>query len=423
MSGVRISLPRPLFLYPYTCPNTARRRESTVTRRCVLTDRSDSLTTQTFHCDTLFDGERLLADQHVSVSEGRIQAIEPASSSADSATRRAALLVPGFVDLQVNGGGGVLFNEAPTVETLSTIAQAHRQGGTVGFLPTLISGSTDQITRAIQAVEDAMAAGVPGVLGIHLEGPWLSRARHGAHDARSLDVPTEAAINLFASLRGGKTLVTLAPEVAGDDVVRALTERGVVVSGGHSEADLDVCLRSLDAGMRGFTHLFNAMPPMLSRDPGMVGAALADDRAWFGIIADGHHVHPASVRAAVRAKPAGGALLVTDAMSTVGAPEAAFSLAGETVSLRDGRLATPEGTLAGAHLTMLDAINNVTDFAAIDWFEAVRMGSTYPAKALSLDGELGSIREGGRASFLILDDSRRLLETVVDGVAYSVTSD
>lgn len=357
-------------------------------------------------------------DQCVRVDGGRIAEVAPVVGEKPVHAQRVALMVPGLVDLQVNGGGGVLFNQAPSVDTLATMATAHQAGGTVGFLPTLISGASDEIAAAIAAVDAAMTAGVPGILGIHLEGPWLNRARRGAHPVERIDAPSGEGVALFASLGRGKTLVTLAPEVAGEGVIRDLVARGVIVSGGHSEADLDITRQALAAGMTGFTHLFNAMPPLLSRDPGMVGAALADDKSWFGIIADGHHVHPASVRAAVRAKCRGGAVLVTDAMSTVGAPEATFRLAGQEVSLTDGRLVTPDGTLAGAHLDMLTAVNNVAGYADIDWFEALRMGGLYPARALGLHEELGMLRPGYRASMLVLDTERRLQETWIDGARY-----
>ncbi len=382
---------------------------------CVRCAKESSLPDQTFHCAEFFDGEQLLTNQLVHMADGRIAAIEAAAAGAATGAEPVELLVPGLIDLQVNGGGGALFNAAPSVETIRTIAAAHRTFGTTGFLPTLISDSNDAISSAIAAVAAAIGQGVPGVLGIHLEGPCLNSARRGVHDAARFVTPTDADVDLFASLRVGRTLVTLAPEVAGNEVIAALEARGVIVSGGHSEADYDTTCAALDAGMRGFTHLFNAMPPLLSRAPGMVGAAIARDDCWFGIIADGHHVHPASLRAAVRAKPRGGALLVTDAMPTVGAPDAAIEVALGEVTLEGGKLTTPDGTLAGSHLDMLSAVNNAARFAGIDWFEALRMGSLYPARALGLDGELGMLRPGYRATCLVLDAQRRLRETWVDG--------
>ncbi|NND67121.1 MAG: N-acetylglucosamine-6-phosphate deacetylase [Halioglobus sp.] len=381
------------------------------------------LASHVLHCSQLFDGEHLLEDQLVHVEQGRISRVVACPESPGEGVPSVPLLVPGLVDLQVNGGGGVLFNEAPTLATLETMAAAHRAGGTVGFLPTLISGRREEIAAAIDAVAAATNAGSPGVLGIHLEGPWLNQSRRGAHAGARLDVPTQEDVALCSSLVRGKTLVTLAPEIAGEDTIRALAARGVIVCGGHSEADLECTRRALQAGMSGFTHLFNAMPPLLSRDPGMVGAALTEDDAWFGIIADGHHVHPVTVRAAVRAKQPARAVLVTDAMSTVGAPDATFRLADAEVALRDGRLSMPDGTLAGAHLDMLSAVNNVARFADIDWFEAVRMGSLYPARALGLEAELGRVAAGYRASFLVLGAQRMLRETWVDGVRYVIAAD
>ncbi|MFT4614619.1 MAG: N-acetylglucosamine-6-phosphate deacetylase [Bacteroidia bacterium] len=372
-------------------------------------------------CKQIFDGEQLLVDHAVVLEGQRIAAVLPAS---DAPTSDAAidygdcLLAPGFIDLQVNGGGGVLFNAAPDVATLRTIADAHRTYGTTGFLPTLISDRPEVMRNAIDAVAQAMAEGVPGVLGIHLEGPCLNPARAGVHEAQRFQRADDATLQLLCSLAGGKTLVTLAPEVVGKEAITQLRDAGLVVCAGHSEADYEQTRQALAAGLQGFTHLFNAMPPLLSRAPGMVGAAIEDDASWFGIIADGHHVHPATLKIAVRAKCRGGALLVTDAMPTVGAVDASFELAGERISAVDGRLATADGTLAGAHLDMLTAVHNVAEFADLDWFEALRMASVYPARALGLDHELGAVRAGLRASLLVLDAGHRVVDTWVDGERY-----
>jgi N-acetylglucosamine-6-phosphate deacetylase len=325
-------------------------------------------------------------------------------------------LIPGFIDLQVNGGGGVLFNDAPSVDTLLAIGAAHRQFGTTGFLPTVVSDDFAVMQRAIGAVEQAIREAVPGVLGIHLEGPYLNVKHKGIHDARKFRQLDQDGLALLTSLTAGKTVVTLAPELTTPDKIRALAERGVIVCGGHSGADYDQARVALAAGMSGFTHLYNAMTPLQSRQPGMVGAALDDDESWFGIIADGYHIHPASFRVAVAAKRTGRAVLITDAMPTVGSPLTAFTFGGETITLDNGKLTNAAGTLAGSNLDMLTAVNNAARFARIDWWEAVRMATMYPARALELDHELGAIRQGYRASLLALDHQRHIRASWIDGI-------
>jgi N-acetylglucosamine-6-phosphate deacetylase len=232
-------------------------------------------------------------------------------------TVTGGMLMPGFIDTQVNGGGGVLFNDAPTVETLATMAAAHRRFGTTALLPTLISDDLDKVGAAIAAVDAAIEAGVPGIIGIHLEGPFLNAGKKGIHDAGKFRVLDAAAIELLSSLKHGKTLVTLAPELAPEGAIQSLTDRGVIVAAGHTLATFADIERAQQEGLRGVTHLFNAMSPMEGRNPGVVGAALSSD-LYAGIIVDGHHVHPASLRAAYAAKGADRLMLVTDAMSTVG---------------------------------------------------------------------------------------------------------
>ena len=244
----------------------------------------------------VFTGETVL-DQHRIVVEGeRIVSVEPMGlptpAGAQVQDLGGATLVPGFIDLQVNGGGGLLFNQAPEVDTIARIGSVHRQFGTTGFLPTLVSTGNTTMERGIEAVEQALQDSLPGVLGIHLEGPYLNTQRRGVHSAAAIRPFESADLSRLCSLKRGRTLVTLAPELIEPDIITSLTSQGVIVAGGHSQADYEQTRRALAAGMSGFTHLFNAMPPLLSREPGMVGAALEDEGSWFGIIADGHHVHP-----------------------------------------------------------------------------------------------------------------------------------
>ena len=355
----------------------------------------------------------------VLVDGARIVDIVPAGDTRLHDAHRfdlaGALLAPGFIDCQVNGGGGVLFNDAPTVETIACIGAAHARFGTTGFLPTLISDDAAVMRTAIRAVDAALEAGVPGVLGIHLEGPWLAPERRGIHDAAKFLAPGTDDIALAASLRNGKTLVTLAPERVGNAAIRALTDAGVIVAAGHTAADYATVRHAFDAGLRGFTHLFNAMTPLASREPGVVGAALDDAGSWCGLIVDGFHLHPAALRIALAAKTNGKLFLVTDAMPPVGSDRDTFVLNGETITCRDGRCVNAGGTLAGSALDMAAAVRNTIAQAGIDRAEALRMASTYPADFLGVASNHGRIAAGCRADFVVLDEALNVRETWIGG--------
>ena len=270
---------------------------------------------------------------------------------------------------------------------------------------------------AVDTVRRARLKRVPGILGLHLEGPFLNPERCGAHDAAKLRVIDDEGIDILTSLgRDAVTLVTLAPELTSPEVIERLCSAGVIVFAGHSEADYEQCRQAVAAGLSGFTHLFNAMPPVMGRAPGMVGAALDLDETVFSIIADGHHVHPASLRAALGAKRRGGAVLVTDAMPTVGSTLRRFELGGERVELARGVLRNARGSLAGSHLNMFDAVRNTMRVAGLDWREAVRMASAYPARALGVADRRGYLFPGYRADLVEFDQDMVLHRTWVAGV-------
>jgi N-acetylglucosamine-6-phosphate deacetylase len=340
------------------------------------------------------------------VIEGdRIAEVRPPAAGERGLDLKGDYLLPGFIDTQVNGGGGALFNDAPTVEAIATIGAAHRRFGTTGFLPTLISDDLSAVARAIEAVDAAIAAGVPGVLGIHIEGPFLNANRKGIHDASKFRVLDDAAFELLTSLKRGRTLVTLAPEATTPAMIRRLVEAGVVVAAGHTNADYAGIRQALDAGLTGFTHLFNAMSPLTSREPGAVGAALEDGASWCGLIADGRHVHPAVLRIALRARRLDHFMLVTDALSAVGTVEKSFTVQGRAIRVVDGVCVDENGTLAGSDLDMAAAVRNIMDFAGLSLAEATSMASAAPAAFLGLADDVGTIEPGRRADLVQANDA------------------
>jgi N-acetylglucosamine-6-phosphate deacetylase len=354
----------------------------------------------------------------VLIENGRIRGIvESDAIPAGAQTRDLAngLLLPGFIDTQVNGGGGVLFGDTPTVDALREIGAAHARFGTAGFLPTLISGDFSLIRAAIAAVEAAIETGVPGVLGIHIEGPFLNEARKGIHDASKFRKLDDEAFALLTSVRRGKTMVTLAPEETTPETIAALAKAGVIVSAGHTDATYAQIHAALGHGLTGFTHLFNAMSPLRAREPGTVGAALDDAESYCGIIVDGKHVDPATLRIALRCKRADRIMLVTDAMPSVGAVNKRFALQGRMITVKDGVCVAPDGTLAGSDLDMASAVRNAMAMLGLDLNTAVSMAARNPAAFLGLSGDVGALREGLRANLVCVDDAMSVRETWIDG--------
>jgi N-acetylglucosamine-6-phosphate deacetylase len=355
-------------------------------------------------CCVVIDGERISA----------ISATAPAN--AQGVDLGGQLLLPGFIDVQVNGGGGRLFNDDPSVETIATIAAAHRRFGTTGLLPTLISDDFSIIERGIAAVDEAIKGSVPGVLGIHIEGPFLSKARRGIHLASMLQQFEDRFVELLRSARHGCTLVTLAPECVSPAQIARLVEAGAIVSAGHSDADYETVRAAIDAGMTGFTHLFNGMSQLTNRAPGMVGAALEDRSTYAGIIVDGHHIHPATFRVAISAKGTDRLMLVTDAMPTVGGAEREFLLQGRAIRRDGDRLVSEDGVLAGSTLTMAAAVANAIDQGQLTLAAAVEMASSSPAHFLGIGAETGAIAPGRRADLIAMRNDFAVTGTWIGGV-------
>lgn len=350
----------------------------------------------------VFTGSELLGETSVHIADGRIIALKPGASPG--AMRLDGLLAPGLVDVQVNGGGGVLFNDTPTVEALLAITKAHARFGVTAIMATLISDERSKITAAFDAVEQAVRNGMPGLLGLHVEGPWLSSPRRGVHPEKFLRPLDMDDMRQLTRERSFPVMVTLAPEQASPEQVKTLTDHGVVVSMGHTAASHEAVEALLAAGARGFTHLFNAMPPLEGRNPGPVGVALAHREAWAGLILDGIHVHPVSARAALAAKSASRMILVSDAMATVGSDDPGMTLFGERIAVSDGALRTSAGTLAGAHLDLSLAARNAVTKLGATREQALRMASTTPAEFLRQDDHHGRIAVGNRADLILLDD-------------------
>lgn len=369
----------------------------------------------------IFDGDLWHEHSALLISDGRIAAIasyRDVPAEARILPMDGLSLVPGFVDLQVNGGGGVLLNERPDVEGIRTICAAHARFGTTALLPTLITDSVAVTTAAIDAGLAARAAAVPGFLGLHLEGPHLSIARKGAHDPAFIRPMEQEDLARTIAARAGldALLMTLAPENATNEQIAALHAAGVTVSLGHSDCGYATAAAAVTAGAQMTTHLFNAMSQLGNREPGMVGAALDLGHINAGLIADGYHVHPVSIGAALRAKRGPGRIfLVTDAMSPLGTDMTSFFLNGREIFREGGRLTLADGTLAGADIDMASCIRFMHDTVGIDLEEALRMASLYPAEAIGMTGRKGRLTHGHDADFAVIDDGVNVVSTWIGG--------
>jgi len=372
------------------------------------------MTLQALVSSHVFDGDDLREGGAVLIEGERIAGLVPPGGIPAGAARRdlgPGILAPGFVDLQVNGGGGVMLNDAPAAATLARIARVHAGLGATTILPTLITDTPSKAAQAVAAVAAARRDGVPGIAGLHLEGPHLAPARKGAHDAALIRPMTDAdlAFLLDAKRRTGTLLVTVAPEAVTPAQVAALAGAGVLVALGHSDCTLAAAAACVAAGARLVTHLFNAMSQLGSREPGLVGAALTEGRLSAGLIADGIHVHPASIRAALAAKRGPGQVfLVSDAMATAGSDLAAFALGGRTVTRRHGRLTLQDGTLAGADLDLSRAIRCLTGACGVPPAAALAMATSVPARAAGLGDTAGTLAAGRRADLVHLTPGLRL---------------
>jgi N-acetylglucosamine-6-phosphate deacetylase len=365
----------------------------------------------------IFDGTEMRGAGLVRISQGRIESVILGGEDARAAVRlpAEAILAPGFIDIQVNGGGGVLLNDQPTEAGVRRIVEAHRKHGTTGCLPTLITDRSAVIERLAAVAQ--VCLNIPGVLGFHLEGPALNVARKGIHPQAEIRVPDGrdlAAIKKFGGC--GRSIVTLAPECVPASMIDELIGAGLRIAAGHSDATAADIGKAVDRGVSGVTHLFNAMSQLSAREPGLVGAALLDDRLFAGIICDGIHVDRAGLRIAFRCKGRDRLILVTDAMPLVGTSDRQFMLQGREITLRENRLTGPDGTLAGAHLSMIKAVGNAVSLLEISLADALIMASRTPAAFLGLGSELGQIAPGYRADLVAFSPDFEVVGTWIGGV-------
>jgi N-acetylglucosamine-6-phosphate deacetylase len=368
--------------------------------------------------DRIFDGYRWHHDAVILIDRGVVQGIAPRDQGAGDWPTEVmppgTVLAPGFIDLQVNGGGGILLNDGPTPDAMRAIARAHRRYGTTSCLPTLISDTRAKAMATIAAAKSL--DGTDGILGLHLEGPFISRSRPGIHRADCILSATRADLDWLGELSAvGSSMVTLAPECVPAGFVKTLATSGIRVSAGHSEAAADTLTRAIDEGLSGVTHLFNAMPAMSAREPGIVGVALTDERLTAGIILDGIHVDPLVARAAFSSKNRSNIALVSDAMPTVGTGQDHFELMGRQIQLRYGRLVSENGTLAGAHLDLASAVKNAVTLVGISLDDALRAASLVPARFLGIEHHRGTLDAGARADIVALTANLDVLTTWIAG--------
>ena len=368
----------------------------------------------------IYTGYEVLDQHAIIIKDGLIDRICPqAELPADIETRDVdgALIAPGFIDLQLNGCGGVQFNDDPaavSVETLKTMQKANEKSGCTSFLPTLITSSDELMKRAVEVMRAWLSQNRHQALGLHLEGPWLNPIKKGTHNPDFIRKPEKELVDFLCENADVISKITLAPEQVSSDVIRQLSAAGIVISAGHSHATYDEARRGISAGISFATHLYNAMPTTSGREPGLIGALFDSPDIWCGVIADGLHVHFANIRNAKRIK-GDKLILVTDATAPAGANIDQFVFAGKTIYYRNGLCVDENGTLSGSSLTMIEAVKNSVEHIGIALDEALRMATLYPARAMGIDAQLGSIAAGKVANLTVFTRDYKITRTIVNG--------
>ena len=365
----------------------------------------------------IFCGERFY-DDHALLLDGKsIVDIVHKNNIPDNFNKielDQGILAPGFIDLQVNGGGGVLFNNSPNKESLNTIIKAHQFFGTTSIMPTVISDSLEVLEQCIKTVTEEIKNN-SSLLGIHIEGPFFNTKYRGVHQKQYISTINSDYLNLFESLRGFPVMLTLAPECISSQQLKHLTSLGIKTLAGHSDATYDELDDAINNGLDGFTHLFNAMGQISAREPGVVGSALHFENTFASIIVDLHHVHPSLIQLAYQLKPKGKLFFISDSMATINHGKPSFELYDEVVNESDGRLVNSEGKLAGSSITQIDAVKNAYQKCNIPLNQALAMASRYPAEYLGIANHWGSLKPGYRADLVHFDSNFKVHNAWVSG--------
>lgn len=374
------------------------------------------------NCD-IYTGIEFIHNKAVVINGNKIHELIPLEKlnpNIEKIDLKNHTIAPGFIDIQVNGGGDVLFNDSPDIKTIKTMLSAHRKYGTTDMLPTLITDSKEKMQMAADTISKCIQENIPGVLGIHFEGPFLNKDKAGVHDKSFIRKVNDTDIDIICSVSEGKTLLTIAPEQVDDKVITDLKERGIVISLGHTSGTYSQAMNAFSLGVDCTTHLYNAMTQLGSREPGVVGAALDHNDSWCGIIVDGIHSDFAAVRIAHKAKNLQKMILVTDAMPPVGGEGLDFNLGEYEISFKNGQCITNGNVLAGSGLDMASAVRNCIQKVGIDKGEALRMASTYPANLLGIDDKIGYIKPGFKANLVILNTQVHVSATIINGAYEAV---
>jgi len=368
----------------------------------------------------IFTGHKILDNHAVVIADGLIERVCPLEDLPAGIETRdvgGAIIAPGFIDLQLNGCGGVQFNDdiaAISVETLQIMQKANEKSGCTSFLPTLITSTDELMKRAVEVMRAYLAQNANQALGLHLEGPWLNPLKKGTHDPALIRAPGQELVDFLCANADVITKITLAPEKVDAAIIRQLRAAGIVISAGHSHGTYEEAAAGIDAGVTFATHLYNAMPATSGREPGLIGALFDSPDVWCGVIADGLHVHYANIRNAKRIK-GDKLILVTDATAPAGASIDRFIFAGKTIYYRNGLCVDENGTLSGSALTMIEAVENSVEHVGISLDETLRMATLYPARAMGVDNQLGSIEAGKVANLTVFTRDYKIIRTIVNG--------
>ncbi|NOI00309.1 N-acetylglucosamine-6-phosphate deacetylase [Vibrio kanaloae] len=365
----------------------------------------------------IYTGSDVLTDHAVVIENELIKKVCPISEMPEGIEIRdlnGANLSPGFIDLQLNGCGGVMLNDEITADTMQIMHKANLQSGCTSFLPTLITSSDEDMRAVITAAREYHNQYQNQSLGLHLEGPYLNVAKKGIHNVDHIRKSDSDMIELICENSDLVAKVTLAPELNDPEHIERLHKAGVVVSIGHTNATYAEARQGFESGITFATHLFNAMTPMVGREPGVVGAIYDTPEVYAGIIADGFHVDYANIRIAHKIKGEK-LVLVTDATAPAGANMEYFIFVGKKVYYRDGKCVDENGTLGGSALTMIEAVQNTVEHAGIALDEALRMATLYPATAIGVESKLGRIKKGMVANLAVFDRDFNVKATVVNG--------